>query len=66
MSLHDVSVILDEGRVYVAWDGLDVDLGALPDRHGLIRVLEERFPNEISSCLDDASRMNEVQALVLM
>ena len=30
------------------------------------RVLEERFPNEISSCLDDASRMNEVQALVLM
>ena len=46
MSLHDVGVSLDEGRVYVAWDGLDVDLGALPDRQGLIRVLEERFPNE--------------------
>ena len=58
--------ILDEGRVYVAWDGLDLDMGALPDRQGLIRVLEERFPNETSSCLDDASRMNEVQALVLM
>lgn len=28
---------LDKGRVYVAWDGLDVDLGALPDRQGLIR-----------------------------
>jgi hypothetical protein len=50
----------------VAWDGLDLDMGALPDRQGLIRVLEERFPNEISSCLDDAGRMNEVQALVLM
>ena len=37
---------LDEGRVYVAWDGLDVDLGALSDRQGLIRVLEERFPDE--------------------
>jgi hypothetical protein len=50
----------------VAWDGLDLDMGALPDRQGLIRVLEERFPNEIFSCLYDASRMNEVQALVLM
>jgi restriction system protein len=37
---------LDEGRVYVAWDGLDVDLGTLADRQGLIRVLEERFPDE--------------------
>jgi restriction system protein len=37
---------LDEGRVYVAWDGLDVDLGALLDRQALIRVLEERFPDE--------------------
>ena len=35
---------LDEGRVYVAWDGLDVDLGALSDRQGLIRVLEGAFP----------------------
>jgi hypothetical protein len=50
----------------MAWDGLDLDLGSLPDRQVSIRVLEERFPNEISSCLDDASRMNEVQALVLM
>jgi len=43
--------LLDEGRVYVAWDGLDVDLGALPDRQGLIRVLEERFPEEKAKAL---------------
>ena len=42
---------LDEGRVYVAWDGLDVDLGALRDRQGLIRVLEERFPDEKAKAL---------------
>lgn len=35
---------LAEGRVYVAWDGIDVDLGALADRQGLIRVLEGAFP----------------------
>ena len=30
---------LDEGRVYVAWDGLDVDLGALSDRQqGCLKV----------------------------
>jgi restriction system protein len=37
---------LDEGRMYVTWEGLDVELGALPDRPGLIRVMEERFPDE--------------------
>jgi restriction system protein len=42
---------LDEGRVYVAWDGLDVDLGALPDRQALIGVLEERFPDEKAKAL---------------
>ena len=42
---------LDEGRVYVAWEGLDVDLGTLPDRQGLIRVLEERFPDEKAKAL---------------
>ncbi|MEI6617017.1 MAG: hypothetical protein WCL59_10640 [Cyanobium sp. ELA507] len=35
---------LDEGRVYVAWEGLDVDLSLLADRQDLIGVLEERFP----------------------
>ena len=42
---------LDEGRVYVAWDGLDVDLGALLDRQGLIRVMEDRFPDEKAKAL---------------
>jgi hypothetical protein len=37
---------LDEGRVYVAWEGLDVDLGALADRQALIGVFEDRFPDE--------------------
>lgn len=42
---------LDEGRVYVAWDGLDVDLGALANRKALIGVLEERFPDEKAKAL---------------
>lgn len=37
---------LDEGRIYVAWDGLDVNLAALGNRQELIQVLEERFPDE--------------------
>ena len=47
---------LDEGRVYVAWDGLDVDLGALPDRQALIGVLEERFPDAVTFRKDVAGR----------
>ena len=42
---------LDEGRVYVAWEGLDVDLSLLADRQGLIGVLEERFPDEKAKAL---------------
>jgi len=42
---------LDESRVYVAWEGLDVDLSALVDRQALIRVLEERFPDEKAKAL---------------
>lgn len=42
---------LDEGRVFVAWDGLDADLGALPDREGLISELEVRFPDEKAKAL---------------
>lgn len=37
---------LDEGRVYVAWPSLNVNLGTLSDRQALIRVLTERFPDE--------------------
>ena len=42
---------LDEGRVYVAWEGLDVDLGALADRQALVRELEARFPDEKARAL---------------
>jgi hypothetical protein len=42
---------LDEGRVYMAWEGLDVDLSLLADRQDLIRVLEERFPDEKAKAL---------------
>ncbi|MFZ0406785.1 MAG: hypothetical protein WAM11_01560 [Cyanobium sp.] len=42
---------LDEGRVYVAWEGLDVALSLLADRQDLIRVLEERFPDEKAKAL---------------
>jgi len=37
---------LDEGRVYVAWDGLNVDLKALADRQALIQAMEQRYPDE--------------------
>lgn len=37
--------------MYLAWDGLDVDLEALPDRQGLIGVLEERFSDEKAKAL---------------
>ena len=37
---------LDEGKVYVAWDGLNVDLKALADRQGLIQAMEQRYPDE--------------------
>ena len=37
---------LDEGKVYVAWDGLNVDLKALADRQALIQAMEQRYPNE--------------------
>ena len=37
---------LDEGRVYVAWDGLDVDLKELADRQSLIQVMEQRYSDE--------------------
>ncbi|MCP9771672.1 restriction endonuclease [Synechococcus sp. Tobar12-5m-g] len=37
---------LDEGRSYVAWDGLDVDLACLTERQELIAALAERYPEE--------------------
>jgi restriction system protein len=37
---------LDEGRVYVAWDGLNVDLMQLADRQALIQAMEQRYPDE--------------------
>ena len=37
---------LDEGRVYVCWDGLDVDLSSLSERQSLIDQLATRFPDE--------------------
>ena len=44
-------MFLDEGRVYVAWEGLDVDLSLLADRQDLIQVLEDRFPDEKAKAL---------------
>ena len=37
---------LDEGKVYVAWDGLNVDLKALADRQALIQAMAQRYPDE--------------------
>lgn len=37
---------LDEGRIYLTWDGLNRDLGQLSDRKQLMAVLEEVYPNK--------------------
>ena len=37
---------LDEGRGYVAWEELDLNLGGLADRQALVRELEVRYPDE--------------------
>ncbi|CAK6701087.1 restriction endonuclease [Synechococcus sp. BA-124 BA4] len=37
---------LDEGRSYVAWEGLDVDLAALHDMQALIAGMAECYPEE--------------------
>jgi restriction system protein len=42
---------LDEGRVYVAWEELDVNLGGLADRQALGRELEVRYPDEKARAL---------------
>lgn len=42
---------LDEGRIYVAWNALNVDLAALPDRQALIAAMAERYPEEKSKAL---------------
>ncbi len=34
-----------ENRVYVTWDGLDVDLTKLPDRHALVDAMTTRYPD---------------------
>ena len=36
---------IQEGRVYVTWDRLDVDLGKLEQRSDLTAVMNERYPD---------------------
>jgi len=36
---------ISEGRVYVAWDELDVDLSKLADRAALVAAMTERYPD---------------------
>ncbi|GIX04579.1 MAG: hypothetical protein KatS3mg114_0448 [Planctomycetaceae bacterium] len=36
---------IEEGRVYVTWDNLDVNLGRLADRGDLTKVMMERYPD---------------------
>jgi hypothetical protein len=36
----------DEGKVYIVWDGLNVNLKALADRQALIQAMEQRYPDE--------------------
>ncbi|MCP9915277.1 restriction endonuclease [Cyanobium sp. ATX 6F1] len=42
---------LDEGRVYLAWDALNVDLAALADRQALIHAMEQRYQEEKAKAL---------------
>lgn len=36
---------IQENRVYVTWEGLDVDLSKLPNRAALSEVMEQRYPD---------------------
>lgn len=36
---------IDEGRVYVTWDGLDVEVASLKDRQQLIDAMTSRYPD---------------------
>ena len=36
---------IQDGRVYVTWDGLDVNLGKLTDRGELTKAMTQRYPN---------------------
>lgn len=37
---------IDEKRIYLTWDDLDANLGALSTRDTLLHVLEEHYPND--------------------
>ena len=37
---------IQDSRVYVTWDDLDVDLGKLKDRSDLTEALSERYPDK--------------------
>ena len=39
------SKFIDEGRVYVTWEGLDVDLAKLAQRSDLVDAMTERYPD---------------------
>ena len=36
---------IQESRVYVTWDGLDLDLSKLTERSGLVSAMTERYPD---------------------
>lgn len=36
---------IQESRVYVTWDGLDIDLGKLKQRADLTAAMTERYPD---------------------
>ena len=38
---------IQEKRVYVTWDNLDVDLSKLIDRHALEEAMTKRYPNTL-------------------
>jgi restriction system protein len=40
------SKFLQEKRVYVTWDNLNLDLAALPARGDLIAAMTEHYPNQ--------------------
>ncbi|WP_203564284.1 restriction endonuclease [Deefgea sp. CFH1-16] len=46
---------LQENRLYVTWDGLNVDLQALPNREALIAEMATRYPSEKSKAVQNWS-----------
>ena len=49
---------INDGRVYVTWDGLDVNVAKLPNRAALVKAMTDRYPDmKLKGILNWASQV---------